>query len=372
MHDRPEKTTPRRLGILVLAVLASLLVAACGGGSDQAARLLEQTFTGNHKINSGNLGFSLTVVPSGSSSLRGPITLSLGGPFQTRGTGKLPQSDFSLSLGTEGGNVSIAMVSTGTRGYVTFEGQSYELPQATFQRLESSFAQLNSTSGSKSGSGVLAKLGIQPEHWLVNPQVVGDETMGGANTTHIRAGINVPALLGDLNRFLQRASSVSSTSTAGLPSGIPARDRNQIASEIHNPSLDVWTGTADKTLRRLDLKLNLDVTGQTAALLGRSAALRLTMQYGNLNQPQTITAPATVLPYSQFQSKLKVLLADLEGSLTGSIGSGTSSGGASSGSASGSGSSGSNSNYQRYTQCIQAAAGDVAKMQKCAPLLGSG
>jgi hypothetical protein len=367
----PDRLRNRTLRWAAMLAIAGLGLSACGGASNtQATSLLHQTFTGTHRINSGILGFSLTITPSGSSVLKGPISLSLGGPFQSLGSGKLPQSDFTLSLGTSGGNVSVGIVSTGSRGYVSFQGQSYQLPQATYQRLESSFAGLGSSPGSKSGSGVLSRLGIQPQHWLVNPRVVGDEALGGTNTTHIRAGIDVPALLGDLNTFLGRASSVGAASSS-LPTQISPSSRSQIASEIHNPSIDVWTGAADKTLRQLDLNLTLDTTGQTAALLGPAAGLRLTMQYANLNQPQSISAPTTLQPYSQFQDKLKVLLADLESGLTGGVsGSGTTSG--SGAGATGTTGGGSGSSYQRYAACIQAAGSDIAKMQKCAPLLSGG
>ena len=302
---------------LLAAGLALLGVVACGGASNQAASLLRQTFTGNHRITSGNLGFSLTVTPSGTSALKGPLTLSLGGPFQSLGPGRLPQSNFTLSLATSGGTISVAVLSTGSKGYVTFEGESYQLPQATFQRLESSFAELGSSSGSRTGSGVLARLGIQPEHWLVNPQVVGDEAFAGTNTAHVHAEINVPALLSDLNTFLRHAASVGAAGAANLPGGIPASTRGRIASTIHNAGVDVWTGTADRTLRRLDLRLNLDLTGQAAALLGSSAALGLTIRYTDLNQPQSIVAPTTLRPYGEFQAKLRVLLADLQSGLGG-------------------------------------------------------
>lgn len=362
MHHRPRHRLLRCTAATVIALLAGWGLSGCGGSSNPATNLLRQTFTGNHRISSGNVGFSLIIAPSGSSAVKGPITLSLGGPFQSLGQGRLPKSNFSLSLGTTGGKVAVAILSTGSKGYVTFQGQSYQLPAATFQRLESSFSQLGSAPGSRGGSGALAKLGIQPEHWLLNPRVVGDEALGGTNTTHIRAGIDVPALLSDLNRFLKRASSAGVSGASSLPNGLSPASRSRIAGEIHNASVDVWTGTADKTLRRLDLKLGLDLTGQGAALLGSQAGLELTMQYAQLNQPQAITPPASILPYSQFQAKLKVLLADLQGSLT-SGGSGTTSGGSSGGGP---------SNDQKYTQCIEAAGADVAKMQKCAPLLGGG
>ncbi|HLY48320.1 MAG TPA: hypothetical protein VKR21_03920 [Solirubrobacteraceae bacterium] len=365
MHDR-TRTRKLRVGPgLLVAVGVSLLLAACGSGDNRATNLLRQTFTGAHKVNSGKLGFSLTITPSGTSALKGPLAISLSGPFQSLGSGRLPKSDFTLGLSTSGGNVSIALLSTGTKGYVSFQGQSYQMPQATFQQLESSFAQLGSSSASGGGTGVLGKLGIQPERWLVNPQVVGNEFFGGASTTHIHAGINVVALLGDLNTFLKRASSVGASTSGNLPGGIPRAERNQIASEIHDPSLDVWTGASDKTLRRLDLKLRLDTSGQGAALLGPTASLLLSIQYSQLNQPQRISPPATVAPFSEFQAKLKVLVADLQSGLTGGLGSST-------GSTGSGGATGSSPNYQKYSQCIQKAAGDVGKMQKCASLLGAG
>ncbi len=364
MSDRLRTGMLRSMAKLLLAGALLLTVAACGAGGNQAATLLRQTFTGQHKTTSGNLGLSLTVTPSGASALKGPLTISLGGPFQSLGPGRLPQSDFTLGVGVAGGSFSVAIVSTGTKGYVTFGGESYQLPQATFQRLESSFAQLGSSSRSRAGSGVLAKLGIQPEHWLVNPQVVGDEAFGGTNTAHIHAGIDVPALLADLNTFLSHASSVGAAGATNLPRGISAAARGRIAGEVRNASVDVWTGATDKTLRRLDLRLGLDLTGQAAALLGPSATVRLTMQYADLNQPQSISAPTTLLPYSQFQARLRVLLADLQGGLVGGLSGGTGTAGKAG--------SGTSTNYEKYTQCIQAAGGDIAKMQKCTPLLSGG
>lgn len=355
-----------RSGLALILVLASVLAAACGGSSEDANKLLRQTFTGNHKIDSGNLGFRLTVVPAGSSTLKGPIFLSLSGPFQSLGTGKLPQSAFNISLGAMGNGASITIISTGTSGYVTFQGQSYKLPPATFQRLESSFSALGTSPGGGGKSGVLGRLGIQPQHWLVNPKVVGDEAVGGADTTHIRSGINVAALLADLNTFLGRASSLGVSGASSFPNGISATSRQRIANEIQNPTFDVWTGKIDKTLRRLQIQLTLPVRGQTSNLLGglRSAGIGLTMQYANLNQPQTITAPPAVAPYGVFQTKLRAFLQGLQSGLA------SAAGGAAAPST-GSGASGSGANYQKYTQCIQAAGSDIAKMQGCAPLLNN-
>jgi hypothetical protein len=321
MHHRRTAFT----GVIMVA-LASLAVAGCGiasGGSSSPNALLSQTFSGTHKVTSGNLNLTLTIDPSGSSVLSGPITLSFGGPFQTRGTSKLPESNFTVSASALGRNVALGIISTGTAGYVTLQGTSYQMPQATFQKLESSFAQLASTPGASAGSGTLGKLGIQPLHWLTNPTVVGNENVGGAQTTHVHAGVNVNALLADLNTVLEKASSLGVSGASTLKSGIPAADRTKIAADVKNPSVDIWTGTSDHTIRRLTITLTVPVTGKTSSELGglASADIGLTMRYSDLNQPQTIKAPTTVRPFSEFQSKLNAFVQALQGATAGALGS---------------------------------------------------
>lgn len=359
-------------GGLTVAVLASLVLAACsssssGGSSGSPSTLLSQTFTGTHKVTSGVLNLTLTIDASGSSTLGGPITLSFGGPFQTRGAGQLPESNFTVSASALGRSASLGILSTGTSGFVTLSGTSYQMPQATFQKLESSFAQLASSAGTSQGSGTLSKLGIRPLQWLTHPTTVGTENVGGAQTTHIHAGINVPVLLNDLNTFIEKASAASNVSgAAALKSGLAPATRQKIASAIRNASFDVWTGTSDKTIRRLTIALTVPITGSLSSQLGgvKSADIGLTMQYSDLNQPQTITAPTTVRPYSEFRSKVSAFVRGLQSAAAGVVGGGSSS--ASGGTSPG----GSSSNVTKYGQCIQKANGDVAKMQNCASLLG--
>jgi hypothetical protein len=364
----------RRLGLLLIATIVAVVVAACGSSSTgsssgSAQTLLKQTFGNSHNIKSGVLGFTLTVNPSGSSTLTTPITLSLNGPFQSRGTGKLPASDFTIGISALGQHGALGVISTGTNGYVTLQGSSYQLPPADFQRLESSFSSVQSTAGASGQSG-LSALGINPLHWLKRPSIVGNATVGGAPTTHIRAGVDVAALLSDLNKILAKTANSSAASSAGIPTTISPATRQKIAATIKNATVDIWTGTSDKTLRKLALDLNLPVSGQFSTLLGglSSAGIAFSLQYASLNQAQTIPSPTNVRPYSEFTAKLKSVIAALEGSFgAGGLGSPGSSSGQSSSTAAPS--SPTSAKVQKYTGCIQQAAGDVAKMQKCASLL---
>jgi hypothetical protein len=343
--------------------LAALAIAACGSSSSgQAQDLLKQTFSGSHTVNSGNLGVDLTANPSGSSTIKGPITVTFGGPFDSLGTGRLPKSDFSVTINALGHTGSLGILSTGTAGYVKLSGTSYQLPETTFRQLESSFSSLAS-SGGGSGSGTLGKLGINPLHWLMNPTIVGTESVGGTDTTHIRSGVNVQALLDDLNTFLGKASSLGVSGASKLPSSISPTTRARIANAVHQPQLDVWTGTSDKTLRKLAVGLTVPVTGQLSSLLGglSSAQILFSLQYTNLNQPQTIVAPTKVAPYSEFQAKLQSFLSSVQSA----IGGASASGGTTSGSTSSTGAS----SLNKYTQCLQSAGSNVTKMQQCAALL---
>jgi hypothetical protein len=388
MDDRMRGV--RTLAATLVVVLVSLAVAACGSSSNnsgQASSLLKDTFSGSHPVNSGNLSFSLTLTPSGSTTLTSPISLSFGGPFQSLGSGKLPKSDFDVSLSAQGKTDTLGLISTGTAGYVTLQGVSYQLPATTFQKLESSFAGVASSPAGGSGTGALGKLGIHPLDWLSGPSVVGQESVDGTDTTHIRATINVSQLLGDLDTFLQKASAVGVSGASKIPTSISPSTRSRIASEVQNPTFDVWTGNGDKTVRKLVIGLTLPVTGQVSTLLGglHSAGIALTMRYADLNQPQTINAPTTVRPFSEFESKLKTFVAAIEGSVSGAAGgalgsstgsssSSTGSSGSSTGSTTPSptgstGASTSSKSVQRYSQCIINAHNDVSKMQQCASLI---
>jgi hypothetical protein len=351
-----------RRGLLLSAVLAALVLAACGSDSSDSASaggaqsLLEQTFSTGHPVKSGVLTISLNLTPTGSSTLNGPLGFSISGPFQSRGTGKLPASNFTVAISALGRRGELGIISTGTSGYVTLQGTAYQLPAADFQRLESGFAGVG---GSGQSSGGLSGLGINPLHWLTHPSVVGSDTIGGADTSHIRAGVNVPALLKDLNTFLAKAA--SSAGSSKIPTSIPQATQQKIASTIKNATVDIWTGKSDKILRKVSLSLRVPVIGRVSTVAGgmTSAAIGFSLQYADVNQPQTVSAPANVHPYSEFATKLRALMSGVQGSL----------GGAAAGASGSSGSAQSSANVQKYSACIQAAGSDVVKMQKCASLL---
>lgn len=330
-----------------------------------AHRLLEQTFDGHHSITSGVLTVDLTIVPRGSSTLRGPIQIAFGGPFVDHGAGRLPESDFTISISAEGHRGALQVISVGGKGYITVGGQSYRMPSASFKSLESGFGSLAASgTGSSSNSGAFSSLGIKPLSWLVRPQIAGRSTIDGVATTRVRAGINTPAMLRDFSRLLGRTGSLGISGAGSLPHSISLSTQRSIAHALGSPSFNLWTGTSDRLIRRLTVSATVPVTGATRTSLGgmRSAAVTLGFEYSHVNQPQTIAVPSATKPYSVFRAQVSQVLQEIESALlTGSLGTG-----------SGTTTTGGSTADEKYTQCITAADGDVAKMQKCSKLLATG
>lgn len=362
----------RRAATIVASVVTTAIAAGCGGGaasggsgvggSRAAQRLLVQTFSGRHTIRSGRLTLEVRIVPSGSSTITRPLGLSFSGPFSSAGAGKPPASNFTITVFAQGRRGVLQLISAGGRGYITVSGQSYRLPATSFRNLDSGFGSLATTGGgANAGSGTLSKLGIRPLDWLTDPRIVGARTVGGARTTLVRARVDATRLLRDISAILGRAGSRAvAGSGAALPQSISAATQRSIARAIGRPTFDVWTGADDHVVRRLTLTATIPVTGHTRTLLGGMSRAKLTLdfEYADLNRPQTIVAPQRLAPYSVFRSKVDTVLTEIEGGLANAT------------SGAGGGSPTSSAADQRYTRCITAAHGDVAKMQKCASLLG--
>ena len=362
----------KRVAPIAITSVLALGATACGSGgshgsgsggsgsggpaaSGNPTTLLRQTFASTHSIKSGVLGVSLVITPKGSSELTTPLSLTLGGPFQSSGGGHTAQSALTISFSGLGKHGSLGVTTTGSAGYITLEGTSYKLPSADFKKLKSSLGS-HSTSGSEPG---LSSFGIDPQDWVSQPRIVGTATVDGAVTEHLHADVNVRAFVLSLNKVLAKESSTLRSAGAAaskVPTHITSAEASKIAAAIQQPTVDVYTDKSDSTLRRLVIDATLPVHGSLSSQLGglSSARIRLTIDYSHLNQPQTITAPANAQNFSALQSKIQGLAQGLTGSGLGSAGSAT---------------PGSSAKVSKYATCVQKANGDVTKMQKCAALL---
>ena len=345
-------------------MLAVLAIAACGdegdgggGSSSDAETLLTQTFAGSQEIRSGRADVQLRVLLEGEPSLRGPIEIGITGPFASAGTDRLPRFDLKLDAHAQGQGIEAGLTSTSDRLFVRFGGTAYAAPAELMRELRDSYAR-SQQEGSSQKQMNLAGLGIDPMSWLKDPKVEGTESVGGVETEHVTAQLDVPALLDDVDAMLAEIEKrgLGGASARQVPDRLPADTRAQIEEAFESGTVDVWTGTDDHILRRLAVDLRVELPEEDDG--PSSVDLSLIFTLTEVNEPQTIEAPATSRPLDE-------LLGQLQGLLGGALGGAGGLGG------SGSGSSGGASQQQldAYTRCIQDAGADVARAQQCASLL---
>jgi hypothetical protein len=380
----PRNTDPvipaRRLVVLLLLALSGALLAACGGGSDKpqsAEAILKDTFGPGKSIKSGNLGISLGLNAVGLQGLGGPVKLSLKGPFQSQGGDKLPLFDFDLGLTSGGTTFSAGAISTGKAGFLKFQGTSYALTASTFDQFKKGYEASAKDTGKKGSQTSLSKLGVDPLRWLDDPQKLDTAEVGGAETNHVTATVDVPNMLADVDTLLRKAGSVGGQAAAGVPKGLTAAQRKQITDAVQKATFDVWAGKDDGILRKLDIKVAFAVPKADQAAAGglQKGTLQITLTIADLNKDQTITAPKSSKPLSDLQSQIQGLLGAATGAATGG-GTGTTpdaSGGTATTPApstgTGTGTAPSAATQSAYVECLQAAGADIAKVNACAKLL---
>jgi hypothetical protein len=339
----------RKLALIMLLAAAPFGLIACGGddeptsggsgggGSEDVNQILEQTFSDSGRIESGKLDATITGGEGGQQA-----TAKLSGPFQSQGDQRLPLVALQGSFSSQGEEFAAGVVNTGEKGYVSFQGEDYEVSDQVYEQFKASYEQAASQGGQEGQS--LASLGLNPRDWLTDPKVAGEADVGGTETTKITGGVDVAVVLDDFNAALEKMRSLGLQGSEQLPEQITPEQKRQITEAVQDARVEVYSGNDDRILRRL--KIDLTAEGSTVTL-----DLTLT----GVNEDQEIPEPSDAKPFADLAEQLGGLGL---GGLGGSSGQG------------GGGAGGADAQaLEKYSKCVQDAAGDSAKTARCADLL---
>jgi hypothetical protein len=367
----------RRLILMLLSMAVALLalgISACGGddggsggggGDDDVNAVLKETFSKEKKIDSGKLSVNLTAKLEGVQQISGPISVKVSGPFENVGENRFPRVDLDLTASASGQTFRAGAVSNGDKGFVSFQGTNYVLPDSQFRQLKRQVEQA-AKQNDDSSSPEFGALGINPRNWLKDAKEVGTENVAGAETTHISADVDVAKLLDDVDHLLKRSGELglNQQQQQQLPKSIPESTKKQIIDAVKEASFDLYTGKDDKTLRRLDLEVAFEVPEDARKDVQglKSGNIDFSIEISDLNQGQKIVAPKNARPLKELQQQLG---ATGFGSLGGSSGSGST---GSSGSGSSAGSTVDSATQRKYLKCVQKASG-TDELRQCANLL---
>jgi hypothetical protein len=346
---------------LALALASALLIAACGGGgnNEDPQQVLTETFSNPTSITSGNFDLDVKIETSGGDE-PGSLEVKLGGSFQSPGPGQFPEFDFDLSYhgdsGSQTSSGSGGLTATGDGAFIKIQGTEYAVPQRLYDAFTSTYAQLQSQSGSGQQKGLLQSLGINLVGWLTDLKNEGTEDVEGQKTIHISGKANVPQIVDDLKTIAKEA---------GTPVGkINIAQLDQLNSIVQSGDVDVNSGESDKLLRRLSVSFDLKPPPGTPGAPD-SLTFDLELNLADVNNPQTIQAPANAQPVgANVLRQFGIDPSQLGSALRGGLGT--------SGVLPESGRSRAvptPSAAQAYQQCLSQASG-VTALQQCGKLLG--
>ena len=370
---------PRFLFAFAASIALAIAFAACGSSSDKSGEspqtvVNEATLQG---VDSGNLELSLGIKAAGSEG--GNVDVSLSGPFQGEGKGKLPQ--FALKAGVNGSVKGEAVKFDGgltllpNTAYVEYEGTEYEVDPTTFSFVESALKQAQKKGGAEGGSaGVTAcqeeagKLKIAD--FVENLSNEGSADVGGTSTTKVSGDLDVA---GAIDAGLELVEGPACSAQLGAAGPLPSKSeidqaKNQVTEAVKTAHVDVFVGD-DDIVREISGKLAIEPKNGGGG--PKSLEIDFDLKLTGVNEEQEISAPGNSKPLNDLFLKLHVNPIELLGLLQGEGGGeglgnlleklgGAASGGGSGGSGGG--------GRQAYLKCLQEAATPV-DLQKCSSLL---
>ena len=299
--------------LLAVCVLALTLgfVAACGGddSDDDPQAILEETFDGFGEISSGTLSMDVSASAGGKDG--GSFEATAEGPFQgdPDDPAAIPQLDIDVSASGKGGGESLdfeqGVTITEDNAYFDVRGRTYELGTERFAAFTEALAppdgadsaEESSLSLSEACAQAVEEFGGDPSicdidvaSWLTNLTDEGTEEVGGAEATHISGDADVQQVLTDVGELIGGFA-------GPLLEGFDPSALGTFSDLVTVASIDIYSGTEDRLLRGLDAELVIDPSALGIPVGIGTIEGSLSLEIADLNEEQTIEAPAKARPF---------------------------------------------------------------------------
>ncbi len=259
-------------------MLCGAAIALTGCGAKEAA-VVKSAF--EKDIKSANVDLSI-----GIKSQQETVNISVTGPYQSNGEGKLPSADLAFKV--EGGAQDFQgkLISTGKNAFVEYQGETYEVGEQTIAQLQKQ-GQTEQLSTAE-----LSKLMSTMSDWFPESDAQ-DAELGGAPVDRVTGKLDVSRALKDLKSFAEKSGAAGAKGLKQLSTG----DINEIDDAISDPKFTVDVAKSDGKLRRVEASMNVKDGSDSGSM---TFALLLT----DVDKPVTINAPSSGKPIDELMQKL--------------------------------------------------------------------
>jgi len=288
------------LAIAVSLVLA-LTLAACGGdegagSSEDATALLERSF--KKTVTAGELDLNVEAALDGVEDLKGPLKLTLKGPYAQENPKAFPVLDWDVTAEGAGQSFKAGVIVTEDNAFVEYNGETYEVGTELFKQLKD---QQEAQQQSFSPQGLKA-LGIDASTWLKDAKVEDGEEIGGDSTQLVTGDVDIERVVKDLFKLIESPAVRQQLESQGqaVPD-VPepsAEDIKKIEDAIDKLALEVNIDE-DDYVRRTFLDTDFTVPEGTEAGMLKGGSLSFDYTLTDVGNEPEIDPPTGAKPIQE-------------------------------------------------------------------------
>jgi hypothetical protein len=295
--------------LATMAVLAVVFAACGGGGGDSSGEDPQKVIDAAtlKGVESGNLNLTLAVKSTGENA--GNVDFKLSGPFQAGAKGALPEADMKLSLNgeAEGETVDFSggITLLSDRAYVEYEKEEFEVDPTTFGLVKSGFEQAQQEGGGETAEAEAcqeAAANLKVGAFIDNAKNEGGQDVEGTSTTEISGDLNIKGAIDQIIQLTEDPACSKQLEAAGpLPIGELKEAAKTLESAVKTAHASVYVGEDDNIVRKVSAELEIEPKGSK-----ETVELNFDLSLGEVNEAQTIKAPANAKPLEELFQKLNI------------------------------------------------------------------
>ena len=314
-------------GVLLLAlVLAVAFAAGCGeaptstpaddGGATSPAvaeltpqEIVDQSQQAMQDIDSASFTADLTLDiqgdpaamtdPTAKQLLSEPITLHVEGSSATEPTAAT--MDMTISL--MGQDLAMGILALGNKAWIEYENTWYAVPQENTKALSSG-------DSSALPTDQLKDFGLDPQDWSVEWELVGTETVDGAEVYHLTASPDAQKIAGDLMKALndpglyEKLGDPQTAQQLEALKGQNAKQLEELEKALDSVGVELWIETESMYMRKGTVVVKMNTKGMEGAegVDGMNVEVAFTMS--DFDQPVEVEKPAKAKDFETLMNDL--------------------------------------------------------------------
>ena len=285
-----------RTQIAAAVFAAAAMLVSCGGDDEEGGE--DSTAGGGAQqsaVSSGVVDLRMKLVVDQTGGEGGSVTVRASGPFEIAGAGESPSFDLdvegtydNLTSSDEPTRVAGGLISTGERGFIRYEGFEsdgdrisgdpgpYEIDPPLFAALQRAVESELSKPRGTLARGVTRETGVEVD---------------GTTTDHVSGELRAEEVAGAVNELLADAEDLGLRDEIQLPEPEPGSFTG-LERLVEDARFDIYLDPELGLLRRMTVDIALARVSVTRI------GLDLDMTVSEVNEPQTIEAPADAKPFA--------------------------------------------------------------------------